>query len=145
MRSRKTLEAALEKLEKRFGLRRVIIVADRGINSKLNLKRIVERGYSYIFAARIKSMKKEITDVILDENGYQEITNGQEVICYKVIEYINEFTAEGKKYQLPEKLIITYSSRRAEKDWADRERLIEKAQTLLESKGQNPSQQQTRR
>ena len=61
----KTLEAALEKLEKRFGLRRVIIVADRGINSKLNLKRIVERGYSYIFAARIKSIKKEITDVIL--------------------------------------------------------------------------------
>ncbi|WP_258361200.1 IS1634 family transposase [Moorella sulfitireducens] len=131
----KTLEAALEKLEKRFGLRRVIIVADRGINSKLNLKRIVERGYSYIFAARIKSMKKEITDVILDDDGYQEITDDEEeVLRYKVIEYINEFTAEGKKYKLPEKLVITYSSRRAEKDRADRERLIEKAQTLLESK-----------
>ncbi|MGI9951335.1 hypothetical protein V3F56_03145 [Moorellaceae bacterium AZ2] len=34
---------------------------------------IVQRGYSYIFAARIKNMKKEITDMILDENGYQEI------------------------------------------------------------------------
>ncbi|MGI6286752.1 IS1634 family transposase, partial [Neomoorella humiferrea] len=131
----KTLETALEKLEKRFGLRRVIIVADRGINSKLNLKRIVERNYSYIFAARIKSMKKEITDMILDENGYQEIKDDEgEVLRYKVIEYINEFTAEGKKYKLPEKLIVTYSSRRAEKDRADRERLIEKAQTLLESK-----------
>jgi transposase len=72
--------------------------------------------------------------MILDENGYQEITDGEEVIRYKVIEYINEFTAEGKKYKLPEKLIVTYSSRRAEKDRADRERLIEKAQTLLESK-----------
>jgi len=128
----KTLEVALEKLEKRFGLRRVIIVADRGINSKLNLKRIVERGYSYIFAARIKSMKKEITDMILDENGYQEITDGEEVIRYKVVEYVNEFAAEGEKYKLPEELIVTYSSRRAEKDRADRERLIEKAQTLLE-------------
>ena len=36
----KALESALRKLEKRFGLRQVIIVADRGINSKLNLKRI---------------------------------------------------------------------------------------------------------
>ncbi|GFN21973.1 IS1634 family transposase [Thermanaeromonas sp. C210] len=132
----KTLEAALEKLEKRFGLRRVIIVADRGINSKLNLKRIVERNYSYIFAARIKKMKKEITDMILDEDGYQEIKDDEEgeVLRYKVIEYINEFTAEGEKYQLPEKLIVTYSSRRAEKDRSDRERLIEKAQSLLESK-----------
>ncbi len=130
----KTLEEALVKLEERFGLRRVIIVADRGINSKLNLKRIVDRGYSYIFAARIKNMKKEITDEILSENGYQEINDGEEVIRYKVIEYLNEFTAEGQKYQLPEKLIVTYSSRRAEKDRADRERLIAKAQNLLESK-----------
>ncbi|HHW45229.1 MAG TPA: IS1634 family transposase, partial [Desulfotomaculum sp.] len=130
----KTLEKALVKLEERFGLRRVIIVADRGINSKLNLKRIVDRGYSYIFAARIKNMKKEITDEILSENGYQEINDGEEVIRYKVIEYLNEFTAEGQKYQLPEKLIVTYSSRRAEKDRADRERLIAKAQNLLESK-----------
>jgi transposase len=132
----KTLELALEKLEKRFGLRRVIIVADRGINAKLNLKRIVERGYSYIFAARIKNMKKEITEQILNQEDYQEIKDDdkEEVLRYKVIEYVNEFTAEGKKYKLPEKLIVTYSSRRAQKDRADRERLIEKAKNLLESK-----------
>jgi hypothetical protein len=33
----KILEVALEKPEKRFGLRRVIVVAERGRNSKLNL------------------------------------------------------------------------------------------------------------
>jgi len=44
----KTLDVALRKLEKRFGIRRVIIVADRGVNSKMNLKKITDRGYDYI-------------------------------------------------------------------------------------------------
>lgn len=47
------------------------------INSKLNLKRIVGRGYNYTFANCIKSMKIEITDIILDEDNYQEITDDE--------------------------------------------------------------------
>ncbi|MCR4442456.1 MAG: hypothetical protein QHH10_09355 [Peptococcaceae bacterium] len=62
----------------------------------------MERGYSYIFAARIKSMKKEITDMIFDENGYREIKAEEgEILRYKFIEYINEFTAKGKKTNCP--------------------------------------------
>ncbi len=117
-----TLEKALEKLEKRFGIRRVIIVADRGINSKINLKKITERGYDYIFASRIKNMKKEITEEILNQEGYQD-TDG---LSYKIIDYSNN--------QLPENLVITYSPKRAQKDRADRERLIKKARTLLDNK-----------
>ncbi len=51
----KTLDVALLKLEKRFGIRKVIIVADKGINSKINLKKITDRGYDYIWTdPRIK-------------------------------------------------------------------------------------------
>lgn len=64
----KTLGHALETLEKRFGIRNVIIVADRGINSKLNLKRIVEKGYGYIFASRIKSLPKAMQNRLLDRS-----------------------------------------------------------------------------
>jgi transposase len=46
----KTLSAALDSLERRFGIRKVIIVADKGIASKVNLKQITDKGYSYIFA-----------------------------------------------------------------------------------------------
>jgi len=128
----KTLEAALDKLEKRFGIRRVIIVADRGINSKLNLKRIVDRNYSYIFAARIKNMGKKIEEKIFDPEGYIELeTDQDEKIRYKVIDCVNKVKEDGKTYELKEKLIITYSSKRARKDRADRERLIQKAEALL--------------
>ncbi|NSW83133.1 MAG: IS1634 family transposase [Syntrophothermus sp.] len=133
-----TLEAALEKLKERFGIRRVIIVADRGINSKINLKRIADQGYSYIFASRLKSMKRSVQEEVFSD-GYQEIAlpgmDSEEKILYKVIDYVNRVKdEEGKIYELKENLVITYSPRRARKDRADRERLIEKAKSLLENK-----------
>ncbi|NPV43798.1 MAG: IS1634 family transposase [Firmicutes bacterium] len=128
----KTLDTALEKLEKRFGIRRVIIVADRGINSKLNLKRIVDRNYSYIFAARIKNMGRKIEEQVFDPEGYIKLESDQdEKLLYKVIDHINRFKQDGKTCELKEKLIITYSSKRARKDQKDRERLIQKAKLLL--------------
>lgn len=130
----KTIEAVLEKLEKRFGLRKVIIVADRGINSKLNLKSIADKGYGYIFASRIKNMPREIEEQVLANEGYTKPND--EGFCYKVIDYAHKVRVDGKTYILDEKLIITYSPARAKKDKADRERLIAKAGSLLENKSQ---------
>jgi len=129
----KTLEAALDSMEGRFGIRKVIIVADKGINSKLNLKKISDRGYSYIFASRIKSASKKIKDEIF-YGKYTEAQSEDDIIRYKVVDHVNEFKVDGKKYELAEKLIITYSERRAKKDRADRERLVEKAGALLKNK-----------
>lgn len=129
----KTLETALEAMESRFGIRKVILVADKGINSKLNLKMISDRGYSYIFASRIKSASKKIKDLIF-AGDYTKTQSTYDTVRYKVIDWINEFKADGKKYELAEKLIITYSEKRAKKDRADRERLIEKANALLKNK-----------
>lgn len=129
----KILEAALEAMESRFGIRKVILVADKGINSKLNLKMISDRGYSYIFASRIKSASKKIKDLIF-AGDYTKTQSTYDTVRYKVIDWINEFKADGKKYELAEKLIITYSEKRAKKDRADRERLIEKAGALLKNK-----------
>lgn len=125
----KTLDVALAKLEKRFGIRKVIMVADRGINSKMNLKKITDRGYDYIFASRIKNLKKELRQEIFKDD-YQQ--RGE--ISYKVISYINKIKEANQIYELPEELIITYSPKRAEKDRADRERLIGKARSLLQHK-----------
>lgn len=128
-----TLETALEKLEQRFGIRRVIIVADRGINSKLNLLKIAAKGYGYIVASRIKHMPKKIQEEILNPNGYTDL---DQEVRYKVIDYTNRVKDNGKIVKLSEKLIVTYSPARAKKDRADRERLIEKAKSLLENKAQ---------
>ncbi|PNQ03811.1 hypothetical protein RM69_09225, partial [Mesotoga sp. SC_NapDC3] len=49
---------------------------------------------------------------------------------YKVLEYDNKLT-KGKG-SLEERLIVTYSDKRARKDAADRQRMMDKATKLLE-------------
>jgi transposase len=130
----KTMLRALENIKKRFGIHRVIIVADRGINSKGNLNLIKEAGYGYIMSSRIKNMGKAVHDAMFDKEGYATVTDskGVEDFRYKTIDYINSFTDDDhKKHDLPESLVISYSPKRAKKDMKDRERLIEKAKKLL--------------
>ncbi|NLI93441.1 MAG: IS1634 family transposase [Peptococcaceae bacterium] len=138
-----TMTAALENLKKRFGIRRVIIVADRGLNSKINLLHIKKAGYGYIMATRLKKMSKKIQEQVLSSEGYMTI-NGPftdsegkpEVIQYKVLEYTNPVKDEKQEvHNLPEHLILTYSERRAAKDRKDRERAVEKAKILIQEPG----------
>lgn len=130
-----TLEAALDNLERRLGIQRVIIVADRGINSKLNLKRIRDKGYHYIVASRLKSMPENQLKQALAESGFYTLTDSEgNLFRYKSLDYLNRFKAD-RVYELPERLIITYCAKRARKDQADRQRLISKARLLLMNKG----------
>jgi transposase len=136
-----TLESAMEKLEQRFGIHRVIIVADRGINSKLNLKRIRDKGYGYIVASRLKKMPEKVLASVFDPNGYREFLSPEgPAFRFKALDFINRFKVEKQFFELPEKLIVTYSDARAKKDKSDRERFIEKAIAFLKNKSQIKAQ-----
>ena len=139
-----TLKTMLEHLKKRFDIGKIIIVADRGINSKINLKSIKDFGYGYIIAARIKNMGKKFEKELFDESGYiqYEMKNKEETdlkFKYKIIDYTNkvEEKIEEKNivHELKEKIICTYSAKRASKDKKERERLLEKAEHLLNTPG----------
>jgi transposase len=137
----KTMVKALKNIKKRFGIKRVIIVADRGLNSKGNLSLIKDAGYGYIMASKIKgmsaAMKKKIldpTDFITVEDPKKEkaAEDSKDKFRCKTISYENVFTDEdGVKRILQENLVISYSPKRAKKDAADRKRLIEKAEKML--------------
>ena len=126
----KTMVKALDNIKKRFGINRVVIVADRGLNSKGNLNLIKQAGYGYIVASKIRGMTADIKDIIFDEQGYTAVSDE---FKYKIIPYTNTFMDEEKnKYELTENLVVSYSQKRANKDRADRQRLIDKATKLLD-------------
>ncbi len=62
-------------------------------------------------------------------------TDEWESFRYKVIEHINKIKEDKEVYEIPERLLFTYSSQQAKKDRADRQRLIEKANSLLADQG----------
>ena len=144
----KTMIAILDKLKERFKIDTVVIVADRGLNSKPNLKAIKDAGYDYLMAAKIKTMSAETQTDILNNKDYitindEDSDNG--LYSYKVIDYDNkirykkecvdsnsgEITIKNIETTLKEKLVCTYSQKRANKDRYDRYRALEKANNII--------------
>ena len=107
----KTLEKSLLKLKERFKIDRIIVVADKGMNSKINLEKIKDMGFRYIVSSRLKSMNKELLKKVL----FKE-------------DFINDKNYDYKKMELKDKnLIVTYSEERAKNDAKKRDKLIKKA------------------
>ena len=115
----KTLETSLLKLKERFNIDRIIIVADKGMNSKLNLKKIHDMGFNYIISSRLKSLNKDILKKIFSKEGFIK----EKKYSYKKIDYLNK----NKEFDIRENLIVTYSDERALHDKKLREKLINKA------------------
>ena len=114
------------------------------------LKEIRDAGYHYIVSGRLKNMKNAVKKSVLDLSDYKTVEkkdlsiisnyDEDDVFKYKVIDYDNIVTYKenpedriNKKIVLKEKLICTYSSKRAAKDRKDRERMIEKAREIIEN------------
>lgn len=138
-----TLIEALEKLKGRFQIDKIIIVADRGINAKINLKSIKDAGYDYIVGSRLRTLSKKVQEQVLNLQSYETKKAEESVALYKTkkIAYENvlRIKTEGSKHhqmiRLPEKLVCSWSAKRAKKDRKDRMRLIEKAHKMLENSG----------
>ncbi|WP_374724533.1 IS1634 family transposase [Calidifontibacillus erzurumensis] len=129
----KTLEPVLIKLKEQYGIQKLIIVADRGLNSKNNLLFLKSLGFEYIMAYKIRSGSKKAKEMVLDESGYNIVSPG---FKWKKCNLQSTVRSEGKTYQINDHLLITWSLKRELKDRKDRERIIQKSKRLVESKSQ---------
>lgn len=143
----KTMVKVLDNLKRKFNIDKVIIVADRGLNSKINLKLIKDAGYDYLMAVSIKSMSQKMQEVILDKSMYHGILADKEskdgLYCYNHFGYYNDVTYDEeieengevkikkRKITLKEMMVSTYSDKRAKKDRYDRYRALDKANSLI--------------
>ncbi len=127
----RTLEPVMNHLKKQYGINKVIVTADRGLNSKRNLAFLKSLGYEYVMAYKIRSSTQNIKDLVLDEGSY---TKESENFMWKVCDYATKVKFGGSQVELSDKMLVTWSASRAAKDQKDRIRLIEKSKKLVESK-----------
>jgi len=109
-----TLIPFLEKMSKKFGLGKPVVIADSGLLSHSNIKALEERDYEYIIGARIKNESEEIKKEILTRH----YTDGIIVSLKK----------EGNK-----RLIVHYSEKRAQKDSYNRKRGLKRLEKRMRS------------
>lgn len=98
-----TLIPFLEKMSKKFNLKKPVVIADSGLLSKSNITALEENGYEYILGARIKNENETIKSRILAS----KLTDG--MAC--------SFSKGSNR-----RLIINHSKIRARKDAYNRNR-----------------------
>ena len=138
-----TMLPILEKLRSRYRIDKVIVTADRGLNSGENLRRIRQLGMDYVIAFRLRSASRAIQDQALDAAGWVQATSRAVtelgIQRYKITEetrqisLVDDETGERRRETLTSRLLINYSAKRARKDTADRQRLIDKAERYAQS------------
>jgi transposase len=119
-----TLIASIEHWRKIFKIKAVCFVGDRAMFSKKNMELMEEKGYEYIVAAKLRSLSDEMKDKILQDSNYHP------TILKEELAWIGEFDHEKRR------LIVSYKTRRALKDVADRKRVLEKIEKVIGKEGQ---------
>jgi len=128
-----TLVDILQKFQTKFHIKeKPIVVADKGMLSNANIAYLEKNGYKYILAYKIKNIDKELKDKIANLTFIDDGTI-HTIEIEKDITYKDE---QGKKdsLQIKQRLILTYSLKRAKKDKRTREKALEKIKNALEKK-----------
>lgn len=115
-----TLISAMNFWKEAYPEQKITLVADSGMLNDININYLESEGFNYIVCARLKSLKKQLKEQVLE--------------C-------KEHTTEEFFYNINMKqrrLIISYRENRAIKDRHDREKTIEKLQAKLK-KSSSPS------
>jgi len=119
----KTLLAAIKSWESFMKIKDICFVADRAMFSKANLDALDASGYRYIVAAKLKTLKDDLKEKILDSKNYRPDLIGEDLA------WIAEFAHEGKR------LIISYKSKRAMNDNKERQNILDKITKTIGQKG----------
>lgn len=115
-----TLIPVIQVLKKRFRIRQVVLVCDRGMVSKKNLQEIEKAKYEYIVGMKMRRAV-EVRDEVLGRAGrYRHISENLEV---------KEVWVEDRRY------VICFNPQEAEKDKNDRKAILEKVKAKLASGG----------
>jgi hypothetical protein len=125
-----TLVDILKKFQDKFQLDyKPIVVADRGMLNNDNIAYLENNDYKYILAAKIKNSTNEIKEEISNLTFLNDGTIHTLEID-KEIKYTDD-NEQKQTLKTKQRLILTYSSKRAKKDRYTREQAIKKIEAKL--------------
>jgi len=120
-----TLVPQADRFRKRFGIRNICVVADRGMVSHENLESLKEKGISYIFGARMRLVKEIRMNVLSRAGRYREVYPENSDRTKPSPLKVKEVHHNGRRY------IVCFNERQARKDAADRQAIIESLEEEL--------------
>ena len=137
-----TLLPMLTEIKKKFGVRRIIVVADKGLNSGDNIAYNTILGDGYIYSKSIRGASEEFQKWVLNRAGYREISDKFKLKSQVVPDAPVRVTVRQvgkKKYKktetIEQKWLVYYSEKYAKRAKLKRQEAIAKAVKMIK----NPS------
>lgn len=122
---------AIEKVKKQFGIERIVVVADKAMNSKKNVSLTHENKDGWLFSLKHRGRRgapKDVQDFILDPQGW--VYNPDETFAWKS-------TIRKRKLDedrtVEEKLVVTWNKKYDIREKIRREGALEYAEKLTDA------------
>ena len=120
-------------IRKEFAFGRIIVVADKGMNTGDNIAYCKLSGNGYVFSQTVRGGNKDLKAYALDPEGYRELDGGFRIksrLCSRKI-YVTDENGKKKSVPVDEKHIVFYSPDYDRRAKAERAGAIAKALELV--------------
>jgi len=122
-----TLQPTMKDIKESYGMGRLVVVADKGLNSSKNIDVIVNNGDGFVFSQILKGKKgQRYNEKLFDKSGWTSNEGG--TYRYKLFteEYVGK-DKDGKKEIRTRKVLLYWSKAEAGMTRRKREEKLEKA------------------
>ena len=133
-----TLMPTLKSIKKQYNTGKIIVVADKGLNSSDNIAFQTALGGGYVYSKSIRNSSEEFKSFALEEDGYTSIGDDYKrksrVIPTEIKITVGKYKngkKKTKKIQIDQKQVIFYSEKYAKRAKKQREIVIAKACNLI--------------
>jgi hypothetical protein len=122
-----------KEIRKNFSLGRIIVVADKGMNTGNNIAYCLLSGNGYVFSQTVRGGTNELKGYVLNEDGYKILDGGFKIKSrqHPRTIYVTDDQGKKKRVKLDEKQIAFYSPDYDKRTKADRAAVIAKATDLV--------------
>jgi len=147
-----TLKSSVENLKELYKLDKITIVADKGLNSGNNLTYLCGQGHDFVISYTLKRSPEAFKELVWNDECWQSTVDkesGEVISRHKVVrqqlqskvpltpEELSPVKKRGRppKYrteEIPVNIHLVWSAKRAAKDRADRERVLERLEKRLD-------------
>lgn len=101
-----TFQPTMNKIRDNYSMKKIIVVADKGLNSSKNIDYLINSGNGFVFSQTLKGKKgKRYHEIMFDENGYTY--NSSKTFKHKTfIEEYDAIDSNGNKIKRNRKVLI---------------------------------------
>lgn len=126
----KTLQPIMGEIKEKFELNRLLVIADKGMNSNDNITKILEKGDGYMFSQILKGKKGyRFHERLFNDSLYTVVNEDYKYQLYE--ENYDIKLSNGEIKTIKQKVLLYYNGEDARREKAKRDEKINKAKKAL--------------